>query len=139
MKTEFRFNSTAFNCTEPKDYFINGCCFGDDLTKWLIGRLKQQGLEVDPEPGQEDFGWFLFFGIDGERYTVIVGFQPNEPETGDQWMGWIERRTGLLGMILRKNKNNISPNALKAIEQALHSPEIKNLSWHENNPQTVGQ
>jgi hypothetical protein len=31
------FKSTAFNVMERRPYFINDCCFGDDVAKWLIG------------------------------------------------------------------------------------------------------
>src|SRR6266481_2083725 len=61
MKTEVYFHSTIFNCTEPKDYFINECCFGDDVARWLIKQLKAQGLQTADEPCQEDFGWYFTF------------------------------------------------------------------------------
>jgi hypothetical protein len=35
IKTVVAFESTAFNMAEPKDYFINPCCFGDDVATWL--------------------------------------------------------------------------------------------------------
>jgi len=31
IRTIVSFNSAAFNMTEPKRYFINPCCFGDDV------------------------------------------------------------------------------------------------------------
>ena len=30
MKSDVAFHSIAFNCTQPRDYFINEACFGDD-------------------------------------------------------------------------------------------------------------
>jgi hypothetical protein len=30
IRTVVTFNSSAFNTTQPKSYFINDCCFGDD-------------------------------------------------------------------------------------------------------------
>lgn len=56
VRTVVTFESTAFNLAEPKNCFINPCCFGDDLAKWLIGELRKHGLETDDEPSQEDFG-----------------------------------------------------------------------------------
>jgi len=32
------FQSTAFNTSQPKDYFINDCCYGDDVARWLMER-----------------------------------------------------------------------------------------------------
>ena len=37
------FRSDAFNTSETKDYFINECCFGDDLARWLIEQLRARG------------------------------------------------------------------------------------------------
>jgi hypothetical protein len=46
------FRSAAFNVTEKHTYFINDCCFGDDVAKWLIGELRKEALQTDDEPGQ---------------------------------------------------------------------------------------
>ncbi len=47
MKTVAFFESEAFNHSEPKEYFINPCCFGDDLARWLmdseIERVSTEG------------------------------------------------------------------------------------------------
>lgn len=45
VRTVVTFESTAFNMAEPKDYFINPCCFGDDLAKWLIDELANRVRE----------------------------------------------------------------------------------------------
>jgi len=47
MNTVAVFESEAFNHTEPKDDFINLCCFGDDLARWLMGELAQRGFRID--------------------------------------------------------------------------------------------
>lgn len=74
MKSEIRtvvtFESTAFNMTEPRNYFINPCCFGDDVAEWLIRELSKQGMGTDEKPGQEDFGWYLNFEAGGYRPHV---------------------------------------------------------------------
>jgi len=51
IRTVVTFESTAFNMTQPKDYFINACCFGDDLAEWLIGELRKQGIGTDEKLG----------------------------------------------------------------------------------------
>jgi hypothetical protein len=53
-RTVVIFNSTAFNMAEPKDYFINPCCFKDDVAKYLIGELRNQSVETDEKPGPDD-------------------------------------------------------------------------------------
>jgi len=132
MKTEVHFRSTAFNCTEPKDYFINDCCFGDDVVRWLIQQLRAQGIQTDDEPDQEDFGWYLTFHVGGTEHCFIISFQPNDPATGDQWLGWLERQSGLLGSLFGGLKRGILPEAIQAIDTALKaSPDIQRITWHE--------
>ena len=132
MKTEVHFRSTAFNCTEPKDYFINDCCFGDDVARWLIQQLRAQGIQTDDEPDQEDFGWYLTFHAGGVEHCFIIGFQPNDPVTGDQWLGSIERHAGFLGSLFGGRKRGILPEAITAIDTALKSSQdIQRVTWHE--------
>ena len=132
MKTEVHFLSTAFNCTEPKDYFINDGCFGDDAARYLIQQLRAQGVQTADEPGQEDFGWYFTFHADGVEHCLIIGFQPNEPSTGDRWLGSIERRTSFFGSLFGGRKRGISLAAVQAIDSALKaSPDIQRIVWHE--------
>ena len=46
MKTQVHFRSRAFNCTQPRDYFINECCFGDDVCRWLIHEPRERGFHT---------------------------------------------------------------------------------------------
>jgi hypothetical protein len=73
MPTEASFRSTAFNNFEPRPYFINDCCYGDDLAKWMIGRLRERGLKTDDEPGQEDFGWYFNFWVPEGWHRCVLG------------------------------------------------------------------
>ena len=132
MKTHFQFCSTAFNCTESRDYFINEGCFGDDVAKWLMERLGSQGIQTSDMPDQEDFGWYFTFHIDGIEHCVVLGFQPNDPANGDQWLGWIERHRGFIGSMFGGRDRGISPQAIVAIDSALNSSsEIRNFVWTE--------
>jgi hypothetical protein len=74
---EINFQSTAFNCTEPKDYFINPCCFGDDVGKWLSAKLIEQGYVCD-DVGQEDWGWYFMCNIRDQKYYVNIGYVEGE-------------------------------------------------------------
>ncbi|MGB8355020.1 MAG: hypothetical protein WCD79_14080 [Chthoniobacteraceae bacterium] len=132
MKTEVHFRSTAFNCTEPKDYFINDCCFGDDVAKRLIEQLRLQDIKTAVEPSQEDFGWYITFSVKGIDYCFIIGFQPNDPAAGDQWIGWLERDVGFLGSLSGGRERGILPEAIQSIDTALKSSsDIQHITWHE--------
>lgn len=132
METEFTFKSTAFNCTETREYFLNPECFGDDLARWLIARLHQRGIETLDEPQQEDFGWYFTFWVAGVEHCLLLGFQPNDPSTGDQWLGWLERQVGFLASLTGGRKRGISSQAVSLINEILvTAPEIRDLEWQE--------
>lgn len=127
-KTYVTFKSSAFNTTEVREYLINSCCFGDDLAKWLIQEMQRQGIEVDKEPGQEDFGWYISFRFEGEQYNFIVGYGEDEGE----WTGWLEQNVGLLPSLLGGRKKGVKPHAVEAINKLLASPIISDLQWHRD-------
>lgn len=130
VRRNFIFQSTAFNTTEPKDYFINECCYGDDLARWLIERLRARGVHTEEEPGQEDFGWYLSFRIGEGKYDLVIGYRPgDEGESGD-WIGTLERRAGLIGSVFGARKRGIQPDAPEALHAVLSTAsEVSNLRW----------
>jgi hypothetical protein len=125
MHTEARFNSTAFNNSEAKAYFINECCYGDDLAKWMMGRLRERGIKTDDEPGQEDFGWYFDFQVAGAWHCCVLG-----AEHEGEWHLWLERSRGFFGSLLGLRKVGINLEAVEAIREVLTgTPEIQDLRW----------
>lgn len=137
MRREASFRSSAFNTSQVRDYFVNDCCFGDDLAKWLIGRLRSAGVETDEEPGQEDFGWYFEFRVPAGKHCCILGYQEDEPE--GLWHLWLERSRGLVGSLLGRRAHGIDEAALRAINDALASaPEIRDFEWATSNASAGG-
>lgn len=125
------FESTAFNMTEPKDYFINPCCFGDDLAEWLIKELRKLGMKADEKPGQEDFGWYLDFEVAGIGHTLVIGHRPTGENEAGTWIGWLERKRGLFGSLFGGRNRGIQSSAAEAIHLILvGSPQIRDVRWH---------
>jgi hypothetical protein len=114
-----------------KNYFINPCCFGDDLAKWLIGELRKDGLRTDEEPGQEDFGWYLNFEVLGASHIFIIGHRPSGESEVGTWIGWLERNRGFIASIFGRRKHEIASSAAVAIHTILsRSPQIQDVRWH---------
>jgi len=44
----------------------------DDGALWMMGELRQRGIHVSAEPGQEDFGWYFDFTTEGEKYCLVI-------------------------------------------------------------------
>jgi hypothetical protein len=131
IRTVVTFESTAFKLTEPKDYFINPSCFGDDVAEWLIRELRKQGIRTDEKPGQEDFGWFLNFEAAGVGHTFVIGHRPTGETEAGTWIGWLERKRGLIGSIVGGRRRGIQASAAQAIHQTLTaSPVVRDVRWH---------
>jgi hypothetical protein len=125
-----RVRSSAFNTSEARPYFINEGCYGDDLVRWLIGRLRAVGIRTDDEPGQEDFGWYFQFTVPAGKHCCLLGFQPDAPE--GRWLLWLERSRGFVGSLLGPRKRGIDATAVQAIQDALSGvPGIRELQWQE--------
>lgn len=101
MRTLVTFESTALNTRQARDYFINPGCFGDDTCRWLMERVHARGVSTDPEPRQEDSGWYFDFAVPEGEHCCVVGLRPagSESEPG-VWIVWIERKRTFLGSLL---------------------------------------
>src|SRR6185503_13266657 len=91
VKTVVTFKSSAFNVSEPKEHFINPCCFGDDVARWLAEQLRDKGCQAGYVPGQEDFGWYFSFLVAGIEYCFVIGHRPGDENGEGVWIGWLER------------------------------------------------
>jgi hypothetical protein len=126
MRTVATFESREFNLTEPRDYFINEGCFGDDLGRWLIDALRATGVEAGPEPGQEDFGWYVNYTISDQTFCAVIG-----NVGGEFWFVAIERVTGFLSSVLGGRRRYIQASGVMRVHDILSAaPEVRNLKWH---------
>jgi hypothetical protein len=134
-RTTVSFRADGFNTTDVKDYFINPGCFGDDLARWLAELLRQQGLEVDADIGQEDFGWYLSYRVADRNYDLVVGYRPDD----ELWIAWVERALGFLGSMLGGRRKRIKPAACLAVHKALTSSgRARDVLWHEHSTFQAG-
>ena len=120
MRNAVRFKSAKFNTSEPKDYFINDICYGDDLANWLCEYLKKRGVKI-AEPWQEDWGW----QFEAENFLISVAFD------GEVWqiycepiLSFFEKLTGKTGDVAE-------------ITKAFHEifkkePQISEILWFES-------
>ncbi len=130
-RTEVHFRSDVFNRTEPRDYFINDCCFGDDVCLWLIKQLRACGLRTADAPGQEDFGWYFRFHVGEVEHSFVLGLSEGDTPGDTFWRGWLERPAGSFASILGRNERGVHQAACDAIHDVLTSCDrIHHISWH---------
>ena len=126
VRTVVTFRSNKFNTSTSKPNYINPECFGDDLAEWLGRELFNAGIATDSKIGQEDFGWYLGFQCGPYKYDFVVGYNPD-----GHWMGWLERRRGLIASLFGARKRGIRADAANAIHSVLASAEgISEVRWY---------
>src|SRR4029079_8649299 len=132
MTTVISFKSDAFNRSEAREYFINPNCFGDDVARWLIKRLREASVDTDGEADQEDFGWYFNFSVPEGRHCCVLGSRPGDADDPDgEWIASLERSRGLLGSLFGRRGHEMAPSAVAAIQGALSdSTEIRDIRWH---------
>ncbi len=129
-RTVVTFRCSRFNTSEPRNYFINDCCFGDDVAKWLIEQLSRAGYQCDESAGQEDFGWYLTFRVSEIRHCFVIGYRPGAPDELGDWIGSLER-TGFWRSWLGGRQRGILPEAVGAINQILiNEKAVHDVTWH---------
>ncbi|HTV42909.1 MAG TPA: hypothetical protein VMF08_20255 [Candidatus Sulfotelmatobacter sp.] len=140
MRTTVTFENPVFNTTERRDYFINEGCFGDDVARALMEQLRSRGYQTDTEPGQEDFGWYFGFRAGDADYQFVIGHRPADGNDPAVWIGWLERKAGLLGTIFGARNRGIQPAALNAIHFAISAlPQVSNIRWHRKEDFDAGK
>jgi hypothetical protein len=131
IRTIVTFRSSAFNTNDPKDYFINPCCFGDDVANWLIGELRKLGVKTDDQPGQEDFGWYLNLSVAEVSHTFVMLFRPDDGNGQGAWIGWLERNRNFIGSVFGARSRGIDPVAAETLHRVLVSSSlVRDVRWH---------
>jgi hypothetical protein len=125
MRYDILFKTARFNLSQPYPYFINDCCFGDDLAKWLVSQLPAVGIETD-EPYQEDWGWEFAARLATNQYYIGVGGlsdeDPADPNRGEFRIMISKQRT-LWERLSGKNKIRPDEAVLRAVETILAKEE----------------
>jgi hypothetical protein len=139
VRTIVTFQSSAFNTSQPRDYFVNECCYGDDLARWLIAELRGRGVSADAEPDQEDSGWYFGFRVADADYHFVLGYRPGETNGDGQWIAWLERKLGFVKSLLGRRKHHIGADAACLLQSVLSSsPKIGNVRWHHQRDFDLG-
>ena len=93
MEHRFHFTASRFNATEVRSYFINECCFGDDVIAWLRERMTQTAADADiGEPVQEDWGWGFWLELGDDRYWIYASVVPEDghKDARHEWLVGID-------------------------------------------------
>ena len=127
MRTVVTFESDKFNLTDEGQSSGDYGCYGQDLAKWLIDRLRAAGTETDSEPRQEDFGWYVNYSLGGQPFCAVIG-----NVGGESWFIVVERVTGFLRSLLGERHRHVPEAGVDILHRVLStSPELRNIRWHK--------
>jgi hypothetical protein len=143
MKTHVTFLADGFNQTEQKPNFINDGNFGVDLAHWLIAEFKKfEDISADPEPLQEDWGWWVFISTGQFSGSIGLGSYVVGTSHGDQdgWLCfWDPQKKKKPFLFFGKTKADQSnhqieelykENLLRFHDILSESPRISQIRWH---------
>ncbi len=138
MRTHVTFLSDAFNRTEEKENFLNPCCFGEDLVRWMIPRFAGTHLKIDPDPRQEDWGWKVLVSCEGRQFLIGVGQYEVGRESG--WLCFVESRLPFFKKWVGANDSAEQQQVCAALHSVLSSsPEIRDIRWYPSESFTKGK
>lgn len=139
VRTVATFQSSAFNATEQRDYFLHDSAYGDDLAEWLMDELRARDIQTDLEPVQDESGWHFAFRKGDSNYRFTISRRLATSGRSATWVGSLEQSAGRLRKFLR-SKSAVAPEAALAIHSVLNSALlIHNLKWHYHRDFTHGQ
>ena len=144
MKTHVTFLADGFNQTEQKPNFINDENFGEDLAHWLIAEFKKfEDISADPEPLQEDWGWWVFISTGQFSGSIGLGSYVVGTSHGDQ-DGWLcfwdpakKKKPFLFFGKTKADQSNhqieelYKENLLRFHDILSESPRISQIRWHD--------
>jgi hypothetical protein len=122
------FRTGRFNLSKVQQHFINSCCFGEDLARWLRGKLSERGVRAE-EAYQEDWGWELRAEDDGKRYYVGVGGNSDDG-TSDlgEWRIILEKPRSIRDRLMGRGKIGADDRMVKLVEEILAGqPDFQGL------------
>jgi len=124
------FKTDRFNLSKIDETFINPCCFGEDLARWLGKELRKKSFEVS-DPYQEDWGWELPAKNETAGYCLCVsGYADDEGTNSNagEWRIIIEKRRSIGQRLTGTGKIETSDRMLASVREILESePGIRDV------------
>ena len=129
------FRSDAFNTTEQKPSFINDGCFGDDLARWLMTRLRALGVKTTTS---QDKRTSAGTSVIGRRKGDTRSFSPIAPKRPLLASGSLQSNATAAsshrcsaGSLSR----NISQQSLRTscMPPSRTPPEVTAIAWHRQS------
>jgi len=130
MSIDVTCKTDRFNLSVVGPDFINDCCFGEDLSKWLVSALSDIGVDAKVIC-MEDFGWSNQASYQGISYLMSVAGNsdedPTRPDFG-QWHIMLERHRTFFEKLLGKNEMTAADPVVGMVVQVLKSAGFSDVT-----------
>ena len=124
------FKTSRFNLSKVGEHFINPCCFGEDLARWLRLQLEEKNVFAT-QPYQEDWGWELSVTHSNDSYYLgMSGNADDSAANSDEgeWRIIVEKRRSIWQRLTGKGKIAADDALVVLIENILsRQPDISNV------------
>ena len=128
LRTCATFQSSRFNTTEPREYFLNPGCFGDDCAQWLVALLRTAGVPGVAEPWQEDWGWQTRAELESTRVLISIGLVPADPP---HWLLMLDEERSLRARLFGRAHPQVVVRLAEAIHRGLAAEQTtRALRWY---------
>lgn len=127
---DITFKTDKFNLSVVGADFINDCCFGEDLSNWLVSTLPKAGIDADVIC-MEDFGWANLAEYQGTTYSMCVAGNSDEDSASPNYGEWhvmLERGRTFMQKLLGNNKISPSDPIVCKIAQVLREAGFANVT-----------
>lgn len=127
MHTCVTFNSDLFKPFLPESAQVNPQCYGAELAWWLCQQLAGQGF-VTSYPNNEDWGWFIEYGVDDYEYWLCCG---NLSAEANSWQIYLNcKPRGLFGR--NRAPAELAQDLLDALADLLAATSgISEINWRD--------
>jgi hypothetical protein len=126
--------TSRFNVSKVGEYFINPCCFGEDLAAWLRIKLADRVATVGP-PGQEDWGWYLQVKYDRDSYLLgMSGYAEENSANADdgEWRIVVKKNRSIWQWMSGKGQITVQDGMFALIQTILRNePAIREVHDEE--------
>jgi hypothetical protein len=128
------FKTSRFNLSKVGEHFINPCCFGEDLARWLRIKLIKRSVGVR-QPYQEDWGWELPATQGNNSYYLCMSGKSDESSTNKddgEWRIIVEKKRSIAQRLRRKGKIAAKDEMVRTIEEILCAePTVRKVHREE--------
>jgi hypothetical protein len=123
-RTCVTFQSSRFNSTEPRDYYVNPDCFGDDVCRLFSEELRNHQIKSE-DPIPEDWGWRLYVKSADGKFSLNTNYHVD-----GFWLLFVKAHNDGLLNLFRKQERGVPLELTRMVNSILMASGATDVAWH---------